>query len=237
MTKINLPENLYQAEMLERPNRFVINCYCRVTESIRKIYLADPGRLPLIMQPGREIYYQPDFNNKERSTEGSAVLARMGDGTYVSLNSHLANRVVEAGIKAGHFKEIYDREILKREYTRGSSRFDFLLEGRQDNYLLEVKSVTLVEEGAACFPDAVTARGKRHVEELIDWQEETGNPAGVLFLITRNDALSFRPCREIDPEFAAALEEARSRGIEIMVYGCEVERKFIRPADSVEQVW
>ena len=237
MAEIKLPKPLYPAKLLERPNRFVIKCCCQKTETVRKIYLADPGRLPLIMQQGREIYYQPDFDNDSRSTEGTAVLARMDDGTYVSLNSHLANEIAEAGINAGHFKEISNRKILKREFTRGSSRFDFLLENRQDRYLLEVKSVTLVDNGKACFPDSVTDRGRRHVEELIDWQRETGNPAGILFLITRNDAISFRPCQEIDPDFAAVLKKARNSGIEVLVYGCEVDRKLIRPAGRIEQVW
>jgi len=233
---IKLPEPLYLAELISRPNRFVLECFCEVTEKKRRIYLADPGRMPNIMVEGRKILYQPDFSNASRKTEGSAVLAKMGNKVLVSLNSHLANKVAASALERGLIKELKGFEIKKSEYSWGNSRLDFLLQGGK-KYLLEVKSVTLVEKGQACFPDAVTRRGKRHLEELMEWQKKKDNLAGVLFLITRNDAEKFRPCENIDPEFSKTLAEAREQGVEIMVYDCKVDKKTIELNRAITQNW
>ncbi len=176
------------------------------------------------------------------------------DGTLVSINSHRANRVVELGLKTGAFNQLEDWQLQKSEFSWGSSRFDFLLkrkgmkteveeddvnqkEDGENQLLLEVKSVTWVREDIACFPDAVTSRGRRHVEELIRWQQETGGRAMVLFLLGRDDAASFRPCREIDPDFADSLKAARDAGVIISAYSSRVSLSGIRPGKQVPVNW
>jgi sugar fermentation stimulation protein A len=105
----------------------------------------------------------------------------------------------------------------------GRSRFDFLLRGRGNRRLaLEVKSVTLVEEEVGLFPDAVTARGARHLRELADLAGRAGWAAAVLFAVQRADVRRVRAAREIDPNFAAALEEARRAGVRVLARRCRV---------------
>ncbi|SDL06464.1 sugar fermentation stimulation protein [Halarsenatibacter silvermanii] len=181
------------------------------------------------------------------------MLAAVGD-TLVSINSHRANRVAELGLRTGAFSQLEEWQLQKSEFSWGSSRFDFLLKRKEmikevekddenqkekgeNRLLLEVKSVTWVREEIACFPDAVTSRGRRHVEELIRWQQETGGRAMVLFLLGRNDAASFRPCREIDPDFADSLKSARDAGVIISAYRSRVSLSGIRPGEKLPVNW
>ncbi len=233
---INFPDNLSKAEIISRPNRFVLICEDELSSEI-KLHLPDPGRLPLIIKEGREVYYKPT-DDSERKTDGSVILVRLDNGIYVSMNSHLANNLAEVGLKNKFFSELTDYEIERREFTWGNSRFDFLLNHSDgEEYLLEVKSVNLVDGGQACFPDAPTKRGFRHVGELIEWNKDTGNSAGVLFIVQQEQAEYFKPCKEIDPDFAEVLDKARESGIDIFVYDTKVNLNKIMLNQRIEQNW
>lgn len=233
---INFPDNLSKAEIISRPNRFVLICEDELSSEI-KLHLPDPGRLPLIIKEGREVYYKPT-DDSERKTDGSVILVRLDNGIYVSMNSHLANNLAEVGLKNKFFSELTDYEIERREFTWGNSRFDFLLNHSDgEEYLLEVKSVNLVDGGQACFPDAPTKRGFRHVGELIEWNKDTGNSAGVLFIVQQEQAECFKPCKEIDPDFAEVLDKARESGIDIFVYDTKVNLNKIMLNQRIEQNW
>jgi sugar fermentation stimulation protein A len=105
----------------------------------------------------------------------------------------------------------------------GHSRIDFLLEGpARRPCLVEVKSITLVVDGLGCFPDAVTARGRRHLRELAA-VVEAGYRAAVVFVVQRDDATGMRPHDESDPEFGRALREVAGQGVEVYAYGCDVD--------------
>ncbi|MFN2364130.1 MAG: DNA/RNA nuclease SfsA [Halarsenatibacteraceae bacterium] len=233
---ISFPDNLFQAKIISRPNRFVLICENESKSEI-KLHLPDPGRLPLIIEEGRVVYFQPT-DNPERKTAGSVILVRLDNGVFVSMNSHLANDLAEVGLENKFFSELADYEIVRREYSWGNSRFDFLL-NHQDgkDYLLEVKSVNLVDNGQACFPDAPTKRGVRHIRELIKWKQETGNSAGVLFIVQQEQAEFFRPCEEIDPDFARALDQARAMGLDILVYDTKIDLNKIMLNQRIEQNW
>ena len=206
-------------------------CHCCKTDSQRRIYLADTGRLPDIIVPGRKILYHPSDDNS-RSTDGTVVLARVGE-ELVSLNSHRANDVAELAITDDIFPPLENWSLEKREYSWHDSRFDFLLSRGEEKLMVEVKSVTLVREGVACFPDAVTERGRRHVEELIDWQRKEKRKAMILFLLSREDAESFRVCREIDPDFARSVDRAHSSGVMVRAFKSRVSYNAIEPGREI----
>ena len=233
---ISFPDNLLQAIIISRPNRFVLVCEDESGNRI-KLHLPDPGRLPLIIKEGRVVYYKPT-NNPERKTAGSVILVKLDNDEFVSMNSHLANDLAEVGLENEFFDGLSDYSINRREYTWGNSRFDFLLNAADgDEYLLEVKSVNLVDDGQACFPDAPTKRGVRHLEELIKWKDVTGNLAGVLFIVQQEQAELFKPCEEIDPDFAETLDKAREAGIDIFVYDTNVDLNKIMLNQRIEQNW
>ena len=169
---------------------------------------------------------------------------------WISLDTTLPNRLVAQGLNEGLLEEFAGWELVRAEVTRGGSRFDFLLArdvdsgeldrreldprkvdpgevgsgdaASRDELLLEVKSVTLVEEGLALFPDAVTARGRRHLEELTEIVQEGGH-AAVLFVAQREDVREIRAAAAIDPAFARALEKAIQAGVRVLGRRCRVD--------------
>jgi sugar fermentation stimulation protein A len=186
-------------------------------------HLADPGRLKELLLPGRQVWLRP-ASNPDRKTRWTAVLVESPDGReLVSVDTTLPNRLVGEALRNRALEELADWELVRPEVTMGRSRFDFLLkhgDGRQ--MALEVKSVTLVEDEVGLFPDAVTARGARHVKELAEIAARPGWEAGVLFVLQRSDAREVRAARSIDPAFAEALSEAKKAGVRILGRRCRV---------------
>jgi sugar fermentation stimulation protein A len=215
-------------------------------------HMADPGRLSELLVPGVPVWLRP-ATDPGRKTRWSTVLVQRPDGEgLVSVDTTLPNRLVGRALEARALSELGRWDRFAREWRHGPSRFDFLLtRGRTDPsgpgprtrvppreaapgdvvrdrpdsrfLVLEVKSVTLVEERVALFPDAVTARGARHVRELADLARHDGWEAAVLFVLQRPDADRIVAAREIDADFADALEEAREAGVAILGRRCSVE--------------
>jgi sugar fermentation stimulation protein A len=185
--------------------------------------MADPGRLKELLIEGKRIWLRP-ADNPNRKTRWTAVLVESPDGReLVSLDTTLPNRLIRGALAGGAMEEFGGWELERWEVTMGRSRLDFLLSGEGGRKLaLEVKSVTLVEDGVALFPDAVTARGARHVRELAEIAARPGWEAAVLFVLQRSDASEIRAARSIDPGFAHALEEAEQAGVRILGRRCHV---------------
>lgn len=229
-----LPSPLVPAGFLRRPNRFVVHARLeRAHEEWSegaevRCHLPDPGRLTELLVPGRRLWLRP-ADDPDRKTRWSALLVQTPDGQgVVSVDTTLPNRLIEMALRRGALDELEGWLLERREYAHGGSRFDFLLSGDDGRRLvLEVKSVTLVEDGVALFPDAVTARGARHVEELAGIAAEPGWEAAVLFVLQRDDAMRIRAARAIDPDFAEALSRAREAGVRILGRRCRVSRDRI----------
>ena len=146
---------------------------------------------------------------------------------WVSIDSTLPNRFVNYLLKKNQLPFFEGYTLKKTEIKSGSHRFDFLLEKNSYPFYLEVKSVTLVEDGVAMFPDAVTERGTRHMKALADLVK-SGNDAGVLFVCQRSDVNSFRPQCERDPKFAESLKSAEKAGVRIHVIKAKVTPESIQ---------
>lgn len=204
---------------LKRDNRF------RVTIEVdgQEIWahLPNSGRLGELLLPGRRVLLveRPGIGRK---TGYDLSLVEV-EGRWVSVDARLPNALVRDALLAGRLAPLAGYPVVRGEVPFGRSRFDFLLEApARPPCLLEVKSVTRVVEGLACFPDAVTARGRRHVEELAG-AVAAGYRAVVIFVVQRGDAHGFRPHDESDPAFGQALRAAVRRGVEPYAYGCHVE--------------
>ncbi|HWJ03972.1 MAG TPA: DNA/RNA nuclease SfsA, partial [Verrucomicrobiae bacterium] len=138
-------------------------------------------------------------------------------------DARVPNGVVADAVKSCQLEEFKDYLVVKSEVKYGDSRLDLLLGDCQgQKYYVEVKSVTLVVDGTARFPDAPTERGARHLNELIRASSE-GNKSAVVFLIQREDAIAFSPNDATDPAFGKALREAGRSGVEIYAYICKVD--------------
>ena len=143
-----------------------------------------------------------------------------------SADARLPNELVAEGVVNGHLPQFNGYSEVRREVTFGDSRLDLMLEGPNGRCYVEVKSVTLVENGVALFPDAPTARGAKHLCTLKTVME-AGHRAAVVFVIQRSDAMAFATSDPADPDLAAALRSAMSVGVEAYAYTCEVTERSI----------
>lgn len=157
------------------------------------------------------------------------------DGTWVNVDTGLPNALVSAAIPTGAIPELTGYPTLRREVKYGrASRVDILLaaEGEPSCYV-EVKSTTLAESGVAMFPDAVTTRGRKHLEELSDVVRDGGR-AVIFFCVSRADVTRFRPAEQIDPRYAAALREAVEVGVEPLAYSTRVKPRSFEIGERLE---
>lgn len=220
---MKLDKKAHVAKFMERPNRFLAKVILNKKENEEKIFLAhvpDPGRLKELLVPGAKVIIRESLN-QNRKTKFSLVGVKYGD-IWVNIDSILTNRL---------FKEEFQKilifqgyKIIKTEYTFGESRFDFLLYNKETHKqaLVEIKSVTLVQNGQALFPDAPTLRGTRHVKELMKAIEKNYQ-SFIVFIVKRSDAHSFSPNREIDNKFTLTLRMARKQGVKISAVKCNYD--------------
>jgi len=220
---------LQEAVFLARPNRFT----ARVRLAGREVaaFVPDSGRLPDLLVAGRRVFLRPAPGPGRRT--GYDLLLVDHDGVLVSVDSRLPNRVFARALQAGLLPELQGYTEVRREVGLPGGRLDFVLGG--DGLVpcaVEVKSVTLVRAGVALFPDAPTARGRRHVLELLRLRR-AGWRAVVCFMILRADALSFAPHGAEDRAFARALREAAAGGVEVRAFTCRVTVAGVDLGDEV----
>lgn len=145
----------------------------------------------------------------------------------INIDSQVPNAVVEEALRNKKIDKLKDYNSILREKTFGDSRFDFKVSNEKgEEYYLEVKGVTLEENGHCMFPDAPTERGTKHLLELIK-VKESGRGAGVLFLIQLKGAKSFSPYDAMDKNFGDALRLAKENGVDIYAYDCNVGENYI----------
>lgn len=209
-----IPGEFIPARFILRLNRFVAQV--QVEEEIHNAHVPTSGRLGELLLPGAEVMLRKG-QGQNRSTSFDLMLVRTGS-TWVSLDSRLPNYLVGQLLKNGCLEPFGHVLNLKPEAKYGASRLDFAFSDQAGQHtLVEVKSVTLVEEGLAMFPDAPTARGTRHLQELSQALGQ-GYRAAVIFIIQRDDAVCFSPNWRTDWAFAQALATAQNQGVEVYAW-------------------
>lgn len=226
---MNLFGPIIKASFIERPNRFIL--ICDLDGERIDTYLPNPGRLWELLFPGVTVYLEKS-NNPDRKIPHT-VVAIESKGRPVMLHTHKTNDAAERLLEKGLVPGLENATIVRREVTYGRSRFDFLLkEGDKDVYL-EVKSCTLFSEHVAMFPDAVTERGKRHLEELASLSSK-GVRCAVLFMINSPHVQLFSPEYHTDLAFAETLLKVRD-SVDIIPLAVEWDEK-LRLSDKVKKV-
>ncbi len=218
------PDPLIPGTLVKRYKRFLSDVALADGETV-VAHCANSGTMLSVKEPGAEVWLSP-ATNPARKLRYTWELIRIGDG-LVGINTGLPNALVAEAVTAGAIPELADYEGLRREVEYGrNSRIDLLLSApdRPPCYV-EVKNVTmrrgLAPGTPAEFPDAVTARGTKHLVELTDMVDE-GARAVMFYLVQREDCEEVRIADDIDPTYAAALTEAMSRGVEVLCYACRV---------------
>jgi sugar fermentation stimulation protein A len=213
---------------IKRVNRFIAHVEIDGTEQI--VHVKNTGRCKELLIPGTKVILEK-AQNPARKTPYSLVAVYKGD-LLVNMDSQAPNQVVYETLLAGKVKEIPDLLSVKKEVTFGNSRFDLFVEMTQGKGWIEVKGVTLEENGIAMFPDAPTKRGTKHIYELVEAMEQ-GDQGYIFFLIQLKGIRYFTPNKKMDPDFAAALHYAANKGVRILCYDSIVTEKGIDIGEPV----
>ena len=214
-------KRITQGSFLERPNRFL--AYAELAGKREVVHVKNTGRCAELLTPGAVIYVQ-ESDNPERKTKWDLIAVEKGD-RLVNMDSQIPNRVVQEWIEAGNLFE--DVRLVKPETVYGNSRFDLYVEtGDNRKIFIEIKGVTLEEDGVVRFPDAPSERAVKHLGELMQAVKE-GYEAYVFFVIQMKDVRYFTPNRETHPAFCDALKRARAAGVRVLAYDCVVDSDSI----------
>lgn len=219
-----LVEGVFQ----ERLNRFAT--LVEVGGHPELAHLPNSGRLRELLWPGNRVWLKP-MPSLHRRTAYDLTLAATGDG-LASVDARLPSALFAEAIRQGRLAPFRGYSRLRAEVVTGESRLDFRLDGNGGPCLVEVKSVTLVEDGVGLFPDAPTERGRRHLKTLAA-AAESGARAAVVFVVQRGDAQAFSPHDEADPAFSQTLRQVVARGVEAYAYGCQVDLEGIAIAGEL----
>ena len=217
---MRFPDPLMPGTLIKRYKRFLAEITLQDGVEITA-HCANTGSMLGVQEPGSGVWVSP-ANNPKRKLQYSWELVRVGGG-LVGINTGRANRLAEEAITAGAIPELTGYRTMRREVKYGkNSRIDLLLsEPEKPDCYVEVKSVTLKRGKLAEFPDAVTARGAKHLGELAD-RVRDGERAVVLYVIQRDDVNEFAVAADIDPAYAEAVDAARAAGVEALCYRCRV---------------
>lgn len=193
------------------------------------VHTPNTGSMLGCCTPGSRVWLS-DSANPKRKYRLTWELVESRPGVLVGINTSLANRLAEEAIEAGVIGELQGYRNIRREvrYGRENSRIDLLLEdGPASDCYVEVKNVTLADDGVARFPDAVSQRGTRHLREL-EHMVRRGRRGVIVFCIQRADAAEFRPADDIDPEYSGTLRQVMANGVEALAYRADVGERAVR---------
>lgn len=206
--------NMVSGTFLSRPNRFIAHI---LIDGKRQIcHVKNTGRCKELLTPGAKVYCQ-DALSPTRKTRYDLIAVEKGD-RLINMDSQAPNAAARQWLLSGGLGQI---ENLRPESRHGDSRFDFSFTKDGIPCFLEVKGVTLEQNGVCAFPDAPTLRGTKHLRELTRLSKE-GYGTYILFVIQMSDVRYLHPNDTTDPAFAAALREAASSGVKILAMDCAV---------------
>ena len=219
--------NVTPAVFLARPNRFVAQVLLDGEE--RTVHVKNTGRCRELLVPGARVWLTPG-TNPQRKTAYDLIAVEKG-ARLINMDAQAPNQVFGEWAEAGGF--LPGLTLLKAEQTHGDSRFDFYWEAGARKGFVEVKGVTLEEDGVVRFPDAPTLRGVKHLEELMA-AKEAGYEAAVCFVVQMGEVRWMEPNDRTHPEFGEALRRAARAGVQVLALDCDVRPDRLDIAGPVE---
>lgn len=221
--------NIVKGRFISRPNRFIAKV--ELDGVLHTVHVKNTGRCRELLTEGAEVYLEAS-SNPARKTKYDLVTVRKGD-LLVNMDSSAPNRIAEEWLRvSGLFSENAE---IRREVTWGASRFDLYVCNGNKRAFIEVKGVTLEENGIAYFPDAPTERGVKHVRELEAALDE-GFEAYLLFVVQMKGITEMRPNDATHKEFGDAVRHAAERGVKVLAVGCEVTEDTVSAVREVKVV-
>lgn len=206
-------------------------------------HVPNTGSLKSVNNPGQHCLFS-ESTNPERKLKFTLEMIKSPTGAWVGVNTATPNTVVRETLQhvVGHKKEVVGTfahwagfDEVKPEYKiSAETRLDFALKktGRESLHFIEVKNVTLGEDGVAKFPDAVTERGQKHLRELMALMDQ-GHTAEIVFTVQRHDCGTFAPADDIDPEYGRLLREAHQKGVKVSPLVLDLTPEAIELSETV----
>jgi len=219
--------NVSRGFFIRRINRFVAEI--EADGRIERVHVKNTGRCKELLISGATVYLN-EAANPNRATKYDLVAVEKGD-RLVNVDSGAPNIAIRAFLQSG--KYLSDVTVVRSEAKYGASRFDFYVETGKRRIFIEVKGVTLEENGVVLFPDAPTQRGVKHLDELVNSLRD-GYDARVVFVVQMHGVLYFTPNRKMHPAFADALVRASHAGVTVEVYDCVVTPDSMTIGRAVE---
>ena len=227
--------SVLKAEFLYRKNRFI--SICKKGFKILTVYVPNTGRCKELLTKGVTVFVTYN-DNPNRKTSYTLIAVIKGD-KIINIDSQAPNEVVYEALLKNKIDLGFKPDFIKREFTHGDSRFDFYIEGENKKALMEVKGVTLEDDGIVAFPDAPTKRGLKHINGLINSRDNY--LTYILFLSQIKDVKFFTPNYFTDINFSKSLLKAKECGVKILAYDSYVTRNLIEIGENVpvvlEETW
>jgi len=221
----NIAENLIDGYFTKRINRFLGKVY--VDGQKLDVYIPNSGRMAELLVSDASVKICSVIEKSNRKTKFDLISVLYRD-VWVSIDSRVPNRFFKYLIQNNLLPDFNDWKINKEEFKFSNSRLDFLLQNKsKEDFLIELKSCTLVENGIALFPDAPTSRGVKHLNDLAK-ACKLGKKGGIVFLVQREDCECFSPNTKMDPVFAEALISAKEHGVKVFAYKCKLIEKQLK---------
>jgi len=224
-------EGLVSATLIRRYKRFLVDVRMEDGAELTA-HTPNTGTMLGCSDPGSRVYLSP-ATTPGRKLPYTLEVVDAGV-SLVGVNTLLPNRLLLQAAKSGQPSELSGYKTVRREVKVSErSRIDLMLQqpGRRDCYV-EIKNVTLARDGVACFPDAVTARGEKHLRELAALASQ-GHRAVILFAVQRNDCHAMAPADDIDPRYGETLREVLAQGVEALAYHLEVGVEGVRVGERL----
>ena len=216
---------LISGQLIKRYKRFFVDV--KVNNKTITAHCPNTGSMMGLLKKGNKVWLSKSNNQKRKLKYTLQII--QDKHSKVGINTHLTNKIVLESLNKKKLKEFKDIKLIKSEVNFGkNTRFDFLVFNGLSKSFIEVKNVTLVrEKGIAEFPDAVTSRGLKHINELIKAGSQ-GYNIYILYLIQRDDCKSFKIAKDIDPEYANLLIKSIKKKLNILCYDCKFSSKGIK---------
>ena len=220
-------ENIVKGVFVARPNRFI--AHVEINGETIVAHVKNTGRCKELLAPGAKVILQK-AEKLERKTPYDLIAVWKGD-RLINMDSQAPNKVFLEYLQSGQYIE--GITLIKPEAKYGNSRFDFYLEAGERKFFVEVKGVTLEENGVVLFPDAPTERGIKHLTELAQCVRE-GYEAQVVFIIQMSDVRYFTPNNRTHPAFGETLTAVQQAGVKVVALDCDVAENSLNAGKTVE---
>ncbi len=211
-SKMKFENKLIKAKLIKRYKRFLTDVELE-DGSVVVAHCTNSGSMKTCIEEGAPVYLSPATDTKRKTRFTWEMIFMNGD--WIGINTIIPNKLAFEAIKNGEIEKLRGYTFVKREVKFGDSRFDIYAENETEKCFVEVKNVTMKVGNYALFPDAVTTRGRKHLETLIK-VKESGIRAVMLYVIQRMDIDVFGLAEDIDPEYAKSLRKAIKHGVEVI---------------------